>query len=245
MLNTVEIMGVPFVNTDMDELVGHLDERLSRSEKTFLVTANPEIMMHAERDSKYLHILKNSDFVIPDGIGILIGAKILGTPIRQRLAGYDLVLELLRLCAEQQYSVYFLGSKPSVIEEAAKRVKASYPALAVAGSHHGYVDMDDESIIREIQSTEPDVILVGLGFPKQERWIERYQAFLNKGLLIGVGGSFDGLAGKTKRAPHVWRKLNVEWLYRLIQHPSRWRRMLVLPLFMIRVIKTRILRKKL
>lgn len=242
-LNTVKIMDVPFVNTNMQSLVDILDERLSRSEQTFLVTANPEIMMYAQKDPDYLHILKCADVVIPDGIGIIIGAKILGTPIRERLAGYDLMLELLRLCAEQQYSVYFLGAKSEVLEVALRKVQESYPSLPIAGHHHGYFDMDDDSVIQEVQSAEPDVILVGLGYPKQERWIEKYHSSLNKGLFIGVGGSFDGLAGKTKRAPAFWQKFNLEWLYRLAQDPSRWRRMMVLPGFVLRAMKARWLGK--
>lgn len=239
-LPTVRIMEVPFINTNMPSLVDVLDGRLSRAESTFLVTANPEIMMYAQKDSDYLHILKTADMVIPDGIGIIIASKILGHPLEQRLAGYDLTLASLRLCAEKKYSVYFLGAQSDVIAEAVQRIKKAYPSLSVAGYHHGYVDLDDESVIQDIQSVDPDVIFVGLGFPKQELWIERYRDWLDKGLFIGVGGSFDSLAGKTKRAPRIWRKFNLEWLYRLIQHPSRWRRMMVIPVFIFQIVKERV-----
>lgn len=238
-LKTTDLMDVSFVNADMDAVVDDLNVRLSRAERTFLVTANPEIMMYAQKDQQYRHILQKADLVIPDGIGIIIASKILGDPIQQRLAGFDLMIQLFHLCAEKHYSVYFLGAEPSVIEEAVNQVKRQFPQTPVAGYHHGYFDMDDPSIVREIQSVKPDVVLVGLGFPRQEQWIARYRDSFNKGLFIGVGGSFDILAGKTKRAPLIWQKLNLEWLHRLILHPSRWKRMSVLPVFIAKVTKSR------
>lgn len=244
MLKTVEIMDIPFVNTDMDTLVQTLDKRLEKSQKTFLVTANPEIMMYAQKNPAYFQTLKKADFIIPDGIGIVIGSKMLGHPIKERLAGFDLMMGLLNLASDKGYSMYFLGAEPSVIETAVQRVKEHFPSLSVAGYHHGYFDPNDESIVEDIITANPDIILAGLGFPKQEQWIERHYPRFEKGLFIGVGGSFDVLAGKTKRAPLLWQKLNIEWLYRLLHHPSRWRRMTVLPLFIIQVAKARNSRKK-
>jgi N-acetylglucosaminyldiphosphoundecaprenol N-acetyl-beta-D-mannosaminyltransferase len=232
-------MDTPFINTDMDTLVQTLDKRLEQSKKTFLVTANPEIMMYARKNPGYFQTLGNADFVIPDGIGVIIGSKILSNPIEQRLAGFDLMMRLFDLASDKGYSIYFLGAEPSVIDNAVQRVKENFPFLSVAGYHHGYFDLDDESIVEDIKAANPDIILAGLGFPKQEQWIERHFPRFEKGLFIGVGGSFDVLAGKTKRAPILWQKLNLEWLYRLLRHPSRWRRMTVLPLFIFEVIKTR------
>jgi N-acetylglucosaminyldiphosphoundecaprenol N-acetyl-beta-D-mannosaminyltransferase len=236
---TVDVLGISFINTDMDGLVQMLDGRLSRGEKTFVVTANPEIVMHALKDPDYFSVLKQADVVTPDGIGIVIGAKLLGTPIQERLTGYDLMWRLFQLSAEKGYKVYFLGAAPDVIEEAARRAVEAVPGLRLVGYHHGYFDVDDRCVIEEIKEREPDILLVGLGFPKQEKWIERFGPELKKGLMIGVGGSFDVLAGKVKRAPLLWRKLYLEWLYRLIQQPSRWRRMLALPRFLVTIFKIR------
>lgn len=238
------MMRMPFVNSRMEELVHELDDRLGRSLNTFVVTANTEIIMHARNDRAYFDNLNAANLVIPDGIGIVIGSKIIGTPIEERLTGFDLMIRLFHLCTEKGYSVYFLGAEPEVIEETVDKVDNRFPSLKVAGYHHGYFEPEDPSVVKEIQSAEPDVILVGLGVPRQEQWIAQHRELFPKGLFIGVGGSFDVLAGKVKRAPVFWQKLNLEWLYRLIQRPSRWKRMTVLPLFLIKAIIARILRKK-
>ena len=239
LLNYVRLMDVPFLSTTMTHLIKLLDERLEKKEKTFIVTANPEIIMATKSDEAYFQTLQEANFVIPDGIGIVLGARLLGTPIVERLAGFDLMLHLLTLASEKGYRVYMLGAEESVIEEAVKRVKATYPSLELAGFHHGFISLEDETVVKAIKATNPDLILVGLGFPKQEYWIRRNIKQFDKGLFIGLGGSFDILAGKAKRAPVIWQKLKIEWLHRLLQNPSRWRRMLALPAFGMEIVKER------
>lgn len=239
MVTYVRVMDVPFLSTRMANLVALMDERLMKKEKTFVVTANPEIVMAARNDAQYYQTLQEAHYVIPDGIGIVLGARLLGTPIVERLAGFDLMIHLLKLSSEKGYRVFMLGAEEKVIEEAVKRVKATYPNLELAGYHHGYISLEDDSVVQAIKATEPDIVLVGLGFPKQEYWIQTYMPQFNKGLFIGVGGSFDVLAGKAKRAPLIWQKLKIEWLHRLLQNPSRWRRMLALPAFGVEIIKER------
>lgn len=243
MLKTVDMLGMSFVNSDMETLVKELDNRLERSLNTFLVTVNTEIIMYARNDERYATILKEADLITPDGIGIIIGSKILGTPIQERLTGFDLMTRLFQLCSAKQYGVYFLGAEPDVIEETVDEVKKQFPSMRISGYHHGYFD-SDQSVLENIKSAQPDIVFVGLGVPNQEQWIGKYRHELQKGLFIGVGGSFDVLAGKVKRAPLIWQKLNIEWLYRLIQRPSRWKRMIVLPIFILKVIKARILGKE-
>jgi len=242
MMRTVGILGIPFLSTDMNGLVNMLDKRLEEKKKTFLVTANPEILMYAKNHPDYDKTLKKADFVIPDGIGVVIGSRILGDPIPERLAGFDLVFRLFELAEKKGYTLYFLGARPDVIAGAAERVTTQFPRIKIVGFHHGYFDMEDTSVIEDIKSKAPDILLVGLGFPKQEEWIDRYGMQLDKGLMIGVGGTFDGITGRVKRAPEIWRKLNVEWLYRLIQQPSRWRRMLALPQFMAVILREKMKR---
>ncbi|GGE54711.1 acetylglucosaminyldiphosphoundecaprenol acetyl-beta-D-mannosaminyltransferase [Pullulanibacillus camelliae] len=238
-MDTVNVLGTEFITGSMDALVAEMDERLSQKQQTFVVTANPEIMMYAEKDKAYAEILNKADYITPDGIGIVIGSKILKRPIQERLAGYDLVHQLFTLAVDKGYSVYFLGAKPDVIERASAYAQQLYPRLNIVGYHHGFFDLNDPSIMADIKSKSPDIILVGLGFPRQEQWIDKYRRQMTKGLFIGVGGSFDVLAGEVKRAPLVWRKANLEWLYRLINQPSRWRRMLVLPVYLIKAYKAR------
>ena len=244
MSKTQNICELEFVNAHMDELVHLLDRRIMASLKTFLVTANPEIVMYGSKDESYLRLLKKADFITPDGIGIIIASKILGRPLEERLTGFDLMNRLLKISNKKGYTIYFLGAESDVIEVAVKNIKNAYPDIRIAGYHHGFFDWDDFKLVEDIRGKKPDIIFVGLGFPRQEKWISINMEHFEKGLFIGVGGSFDVWAGKVKRAPEIWQKLNLEWLYRLLKQPSRWRRMLVLPLFLFRVIKMRFLSKQ-
>jgi N-acetylglucosaminyldiphosphoundecaprenol N-acetyl-beta-D-mannosaminyltransferase len=177
--------------------------------------------------------------VIPDGSGIILASKILKRPLAERIAGFDFMGDMLRIAAERSLSVYLLGAEDAVVKTAAANIRKQYPNIRIAGFHHGYFDLRDEEVARRVVAANPDFIFVALGFPKQEIWIHRYLPMFEKGVFMGVGGSFDVLAGKAKRAPEFWRRLNLEWLYRLIQQPSRWRRMLALPEFVLAVLKER------
>jgi N-acetylglucosaminyldiphosphoundecaprenol N-acetyl-beta-D-mannosaminyltransferase len=231
----VEILNVNFENISKVELLNKLITKVSTNQKTFLVTANPEIVMYAKKDAEYHQIVRKADYVIADGYGVVLGSKILGTPVPERIPGFDLMCDLLESGAKKGWSVYFLGAKNEVIEKTVSNVKRDYPGLTIAGFQDGYFK-DSTEIREQIKIAKPDLIFVALGFPKQEKWIEENYSHFEKGLFIGVGGSFDVLAGTVKRAPIIWQKMNLEWFYRLIQEPSRWRRMLVLPLFIIEVI---------
>lgn len=214
-------------------------KRVNGNKKTFVVTANPELVMYANRDRDYLHVLRQADFVTPDGIGVVIASKILRKPLKERVAGYDLMNELLRRAERENRSVYLLGAKGTTLEKAYRNIKKQYPDLKIVGRHHGYFDIEDETVADEIARLQPDFVFAALGFPKQEFWISRYIGKFEKGLFMGVGGSFDVWAGEVKRAPDVWIKLHLEWLYRLIKQPSRWKRMLVLPQFLVKVLAER------
>ncbi|RFU66850.1 WecB/TagA/CpsF family glycosyltransferase [Bacillus sp. V59.32b] len=237
-INSVEILSVPFTNLRKKTLINDfLHPRLQDNEKTFIVTANPEIVEYANKDSDYKKIISESDFIVPDGIGIVYASKILNNPLEERIAGFDLMNDLLKLADENKYRVFMLGAEQSVITLAAENVKKTYRHLNLVGYHHGYIEIDDAVLVKKISDTKPDIIFIALGFPKQEQWISNHMPLFDKGIFMGVGGSFDVLAGKVNRAPMIWQKSNLEWLYRLIKQPSRWRRMLVLPLFLIKVIR--------
>lgn len=239
MLKTLNVMGLPFISATMEELEAHLAEKINQQTRTFLVTANPEIVMQVRENGTFRATIEEADGITPDGVGIIIAGKILGSPLEERLPGYDLVERLFARSEREGWSFYFLGTKQEILEEAIDASKRRWPKLRIAGYHDGYFQ-EDGPILADIKAANPDVILVGLGSPKQESWIAEHKNDLPPGLYMGVGGTFDGLAGRMKRAPEIWQKLNIEWLYRLIQEPSRWRRMLALPHFLIKVYQKKL-----
>jgi N-acetylglucosaminyldiphosphoundecaprenol N-acetyl-beta-D-mannosaminyltransferase len=236
----VEILSIPFIDSNMDEFMnGMIYPRLMNQEKTFIVTANPEIVEYANEHQDYKDIIISADYITPDGVGIIMASKWLNQPLQERITGFDLMNELFRVADEKALKVYLLGAEENVIEAAALKVKELYPGLELVGYNHGYIDIKDDALPKSIAELEPDIILTALGFPRQEKWVSKHYVLFNKGLFMGVGGSFDVLAGKVNRAPVFWQKMRLEWLYRLIQQPSRWKRMLALPRFVIKVRRLR------
>jgi N-acetylglucosaminyldiphosphoundecaprenol N-acetyl-beta-D-mannosaminyltransferase len=228
-------MDIPFNKLTQKELLQqHLYPRISTGQRTFIVTANPEIVMQTRVDENYKASVLNADYIIPDGAGVVIASKLLGEPIEERVTGFDLMFRLLSYAEKHNLSCYFLGAKQEANDRAVNRVRSEYPGIRIAGSHHGYFTNDAE-IAKEIAETKPDFIFVALGFPKQENWIASHQHLFDKGIFMGVGGVFDILAGEAKRAPRAWIKLNLEWLYRLIKQPFRWKRILKAFEFMLLV----------
>ncbi|WP_449538421.1 WecB/TagA/CpsF family glycosyltransferase [Ferdinandcohnia sp. Marseille-Q9671] len=235
-IDTVNILGVNFTKSDKNELLQVLTKRIDSDNKTFIVTANPEIVMHAVESEDYFRTLENADYIIPDGIGIIKAAEILKNPLPERIAGFDLMLELLRIANSKKLKVYLLGAEEEVLNKTVENIRDRYSDLDIAGYQNGYFNFENNQISEEIANLKPDLVLVALGVPRQEKWIYENMHKFEKGLFMGVGGSFDVLAGNVKRAPLLWQKMNVEWLYRLIQQPWRWKRMLALPRFVTKVI---------
>ncbi|MBU8905970.1 WecB/TagA/CpsF family glycosyltransferase [Desertibacillus haloalkaliphilus] len=232
----VSILGVDFINTTMNEMIARLGDHLEKEEKAFVVTANPEIVLAAHNDQDYQKLLAKANYITADGIGVVKAAQLLGQPLPERVTGFDMFMALLQLANEKSYKLYLLGAKPEVLEKTKQAVESQFPNVTIVGSHHGFFEWDEPTIENEIKETEPDLVFVALGFPRQEKWISERISSFNKGIFIGIGGSFDVLAGEVNRAPEIWQKLNVEWLYRLIQQPSRWKRMMALPIFAGKVI---------
>ncbi|MCF6410110.1 WecB/TagA/CpsF family glycosyltransferase [Pseudalkalibacillus salsuginis] len=244
-INKVDVMGVPFVDTSMDSFIKHLHEsHLEKESKAFVITANPEIVMYASEDVGYRSVLNDADYITPDGIGIVKAARILGTPIKERVSGFDIMCNLLQIANENRSSVYLLGTKEEVLQSAEANIQATYPNVDIIGSHNGYFDWDDNDIVNEIQQLRPDMIFVALGLPRQENWIAENIHHFDKGIFMGVGGSFDVFAGIVKRAPVIYQNLHLEWFYRLVKQPSRARRMLALPRFMFKVFEQKVKGKK-
>ncbi|GAA3619643.1 WecB/TagA/CpsF family glycosyltransferase [Secundilactobacillus similis] len=230
----VNVLNVPFINATQQAFLDAVEHRIDTRQTTFVVTANPEIVMYARQHPSYQTLLENADYVTPDGIGIIKGAEILKTPLPERITGYDTMLALLAWGNQRQRSVYFVGAKQEVITDLKRVVANRYPHLKVLGARNGYFD-DFAPIADDIAQQQPDMVFLAIGFPKQEELIAAYQ-HLNHGLWMGVGGSFDVLSGHTKRAPKFFQEHRLEWFYRLISEPTRAKRMLVLPRY-LRTVK--------
>lgn len=236
-LKTVTIMDIKFINVSKKAfLEKHLYPRLLRGEKSYIVTANPEIVMRTREDSHYKHMVQQADYIAPDGAGVVLASKYLKEPVAERIAGFDLMLDLLTFAEKNELTCYFLGAKKNVNDKLIVELKKLYPKLIIAGKQHGYFSMEDQKVVNEVKTTNPDLVFVALGSPRQEQWITNNMHIFSKGLFMGVGGSFDVLAGEVKRAPNIWIKFNLEWFYRLLRQPFRWKRILKAIEFIIRIM---------
>ncbi len=234
-METVNILGVHVNKYTMEEAVEKASSLMKTENLSMIFTPNSEIILYASNNPEFAEVLNKGDMVIPDGIGVVYGAKILKNPIKERVAGYDLVCNLLPIMAEKGQSVYLLGAKPGVAEKAAETLLAKHPGLVIAGTHDGYFK-DDEEVIADINKCVPDFLMVCLGFPKQENWIYNNREKLNAKLAIGAGGCLDVFAGTVQRAPEFYCNHGIEWLYRLVKQPTRFVRMLSLPKFGLKVL---------
>jgi N-acetylglucosaminyldiphosphoundecaprenol N-acetyl-beta-D-mannosaminyltransferase len=236
-LETSKVFDIDISKLDLLESANLVNKWLSQDKKRQVVTANSEMLYLAYKDKEFKNILQNADMVTPDGVGSVWAAKTLDTAVKERVAGYDLLRKILEV---SRAKVFLLGAKDEVVKSAARKIGKQYQEIDVVGYKDGYF-VDDELVIKEINSLEPDIIFVALGCPRQEIWISKNLEKLNVKVAMGVGGSFDVIAGIVKRAPIIWQKLGVEWLYRLIKQPSRFTRMLALPKFVYIVLKMKVL----
>lgn len=234
-METVNILGVHVNKYTMAEAVDLASLYLDEEGFNMIFTPNSEILLYASNNPEFTNVLNSADMVIPDGIGVVYGAKILGEPIKERVAGFDLVCSLLPIMEKKGKSIYLLGAKPGVAEQAAENLVKKYPELKIAGVHDGYFK-DDNEVIEDINKAAPDFLMVCLGFPKQENWIYANRERLNTKLAIGAGGCLDVFAGTVQRAPEFYCNHGIEWLYRLVKQPSRFVRMLALPKFGLKVL---------
>lgn len=238
---TVNVLGVDFINTTNHDFLTQLKADSQANKNRFVVTANPEIVLAAKQNPQLAAAIKSSDYTTADGIGIIKGAKILKTPLPERITGYDTMCALLDWANANQKRVYFLGAKPSVLADLKKKLAQNYPDLVIAGSNDGYFQ-DEGPIVNDIKQAKPDFVFVALGFPKQELFIANHRQ-VAAAIWMGVGGSFDVLAGHVKRAPAFWVNHHIEWLYRLLKEPSRFVRMLALPKYLLLVYRYALIKK--
>lgn len=227
-----DVLGVAFDNVTMDEAVDRALAMLEEEGPHLVVTPNPEIVQRADKDPEFAEILSGADLVLPDGVGVIYAAKILGRPLRARVPGIDFASALLKRVEGTGKRLFLLGAAPGVAEQAAVNLRAAHPGLTVCGAHDGYFK-EDGPVADAIREARADLVFVCLGAPKQEKWIAAYGKAAGARLYIGLGGSLDVFAGKVERAPERFQKLGLEWLYRLMKEPSRVGRMAKLPLFLV------------
>lgn len=230
----IDVLGVGFDNLSMAEAVEQAMKLLSEEGCHYIVTPNPEIVEVCLENSAAREAVNGADLVLPDGVGIVKGARILGTPLKEKTPGIEFAAHLMERLAKEGKSLYLLGAKPGVADLAAERLKSTYPGLVIAGTHDGYFK-EDAPVVEEIAKSGADVVFVCLGAPKQELWMKKNGAETGARLLCGLGGSLDVFAGVVQRAPAVWSRMGLEWLYRLLKEPRRIGRMAKLPLFLVHV----------
>ena len=232
----IDIMGVGFDNVTMEEAIARTRELLALNAPFYCVTPNSEIVYEAMHDTAFFDLLNGAALVLPDGAGVVKASKILGTPLKQKVAGVEYADCLLSLMEELDLGLFLLGAKPGIAELAFEKMKQKHPRLRLCGLNDGYFQ-DDAPVIEKVNASGADVLFVCLGAPKQEKFMFAHKDDCKVKMMIGLGGSLDSFAGTVKRAPRWMIKLNLEWFYRLLKEPKRLGRMMRLPKFLAAVQK--------
>lgn len=244
----IKILGVRINNIDMDEAMKKIDGFFASDELNYIYTPNPEIVMRAGRDEEFKKIINSASLNLCDGIGLMIASKLKKKPLKSRVTGYDTSIKILELMNEEGLSLFLLGAKPGIAEKAIERINHDYPNIVIAGysngyfngSHNGHASSDEEEVlIQKINDSKADAIFVGMGAGYQEKFIYYNKDKLKTKLAIANGGVIDVLAGNVKIAPSFIRKIGMEWLYRLIKEPKRFKRQLDIPKFLMKIIFTK------
>ena len=239
----INVLGVHFDNLTPNEAVARGIELMNEGGFHYVVPPNPEFVLAAEKDEAFRSVLNGADLVIPDGIGVIYSAKLLGTPLKGRVPGIDFSAGMLAHMDKVGGRVFLLGAKPGIAEEAGRRMAQQFPGLVICGTHDGYFK-EDEPVVAQIRQSQADLLFVCLGAPRQEKFMARWGKELGVKLAMGLGGSLDVYAGAVERAPESWQKLNMEWAYRLVKEPKRIGRMAKLPLVLVKAAGQRLRGKK-
>ncbi|WP_322923999.1 WecB/TagA/CpsF family glycosyltransferase [Paenibacillus campi] len=235
---TVPIYGLNVSKLNMDDTVRHVEHLVQQRKPNQIITANPIMIMTALEKPEYMNVMKQAELLVPDGAGLVWAASTCGQPVAERVAGFDLLHRLMDVGQRHSWKVYLLGSSADVIHDTATRLQSLYPGTVIAGYRDGFFGSEqDAEVIAAIRKADPDLLFVARGLETQEPWIGKYKHELGVPIMMGVGGSFDIISGRSKRAPVVFQKMRMEWFYRLLKEPSRYKRMLVLPKFAIKVLK--------
>lgn len=238
-----EILGIAFDNLTREEAAQRGGQMLREDAFHYVVTPNPEFILASEKDDAFRTVLNGADMVLPDGIGVVYSAKILGTPLKERVPGIEFAADMLSCLNEMGGRLFLLGAKPGVAEEAGRRILEQYPGIVLCGTQDGYFK-DEEAVLLKVAAARPDLLFVCLGAPKQEKWMARWGKHTGARLAIGLGGCLDVFAGNVERAPESWQKLGLEWAYRLKKEPQRIGRMSKLPLVLVKAAGDRVKGRK-
>ena len=233
----INILGVAFDALTLGEAEERADALLCSGAGGYIVTANPEIVLRCREDAAYAAAVNGAKLVLADGVGDLCAARILGTPLPGRVAGADLVPRLLARLAERSGSVFLYGARPGVAERAGESLQSACPGLRIAGTENGYIS-DETALLEALEREKPDLLLLGLGAPRQELWMAENRQ-RTPAVMIGVGGLLDVFAGDIPRAPKAWQRLGLEWLYRLLREPRRFKRVIRLPKILLLALRER------
>lgn len=236
MSDKIDILGVNVDSVTMAQAVAQVQDYMDEKKNVLIATANAEMIMRATHDEELRHILNEAALVVPDGAGTVWAAHHLGYEMPERVAGFDLAQELMRIAPGKKQRIFFFGSAPGVAEKAKAKAEELYPGIEIVGVRNGYFSADDEpEIIAEIKAAKPDLLLAALGVPKQEKWLYQHRDELGVPVSIGVGGTLDVMAGVMKRAPLWMQKAKLEWLFRGALQPKRAGRLMALPKFVLKV----------
>jgi N-acetylglucosaminyldiphosphoundecaprenol N-acetyl-beta-D-mannosaminyltransferase len=224
----IEFLGCPMHVISMDETLDFIDNNVAAKRFTQHVVVNVAKIVNMRKDPQLAESVRSCDIINIDGMGVVWGSRLLGLDVRERVAGIDLFHALLKMSAEKGYSVYLLGAEEAVVAETARRVQSLYPGLRLAGFHHGYFWDDEAAMVQKIRESGAQLLFVAITSPKKENFINRWRDQLGVNFVMGVGGTFDVVAGKVKRAPLWMQRAGLEWFYRVLQEPRRmWKRYLV------------------
>lgn len=212
-------------------------EYIKTFEKIHIISGNPEVLYNGMSDySLFEGCTRENSVIIPDGIGVVIASKIARSPVKEKIAGIEVMEEIVKYCTNEKLGIYFLGAKQEMLDKCMENLKKRYKGLVIVGSHDGYFDIENcEAILEDIRGSKPEVLFVAMGSPKQEKFINKYMGSLPARIYMGLGGSFDVISGKLKRAPRWMINMGMEWLYRVSKEPFRIKRLGVIPKFLLKV----------
>ncbi|AOC58564.1 WecB/TagA/CpsF family glycosyltransferase [Bacillus pumilus] len=236
-MQTEVVSNLSYVNGDLDEFISYMNHHhISQRRGAMIATVNPEIGYAVMKDRAYHQVVSSADYVLPDGVGVVLMSRLTQSPLKSRIAGFDVFMSMLDLANKQSKSIFLYGAKKEVLEAVKQRIDSEYPNVVIAGSCDGY-QADKRFVAKQIARSKADMVFVALGYPNQENFIYEYRHLFPQAVCIGLGGSFDVFSGTVKRAPRWMIKTNTEWLYRLVVNPWRWKRMLNIPKYAFAVLK--------
>ncbi len=234
-MNESRVLGVKVHTLTFEQTINRIQQYIEGRKPRMVITLGTEMVMMAQKNEEFISVVNGCDLICADAVGIVWALRRKGFPIEEKVAGIDILEKLCSLSGTKGWRLYFLGAGEGIAEEAVQNLQKRYPDMIVAGVSHGFFT-DDDAIVEKIRASSPDILFIALGSPKQEFWFVKHGEKLGVPVGIGVGGSFDVLSGKLKRSPQWMIKFGLEWLYRLYLQPWRWKRMLVLPLFVFNVL---------